>query len=264
MKPCHFFICSKKSEDNSLIVNALKKKLIIHDFIYDDKNPELIIVLGGDGSLMRAIHDLHFPLTTKTKFVLFNTGHLGFFSDYGRGEEEKFANSLLSKEPIVEQLPLFSFIVDDNEEHHFINDIAIQTGQTVFMDVYVNDELLTDSRNNGIVVSTPVGSSGYSLSLNSPVSIYAPNVYQYSLLSPCHNRLFTNTITKAIIGGDQILKVVIEYGKFDVYIDGRHKSKLKGHTFTFSHNKDNYINLLHFENISIVSRLRKNISGKDE
>lgn len=264
MKPCHFAVYSKMFENNSVMIEKLKKELGQNGFVYDENKPSLIIVLGGDGSFMRAIHDPKLPRGKEISYLLFNTGHLGFYSDYAKGEEDAFIHALINQEPVVEYLPFFRFVIDKKKEHHFINDIAIQTGETVFMDVYVNNEMLTESRCNGIVIGTPTGSSGYLLSLNSPVVINAPDLYQFSLISPCHNRLFPNTITKAIIGGDQELKVIIHEGNFDIYVDGGHKTKLKGHEFTFSHKKDELVSLLHLKSITVVSRIRKNISGKED
>lgn len=263
MKPCHFTIYSKPNENNNNLAALLKEEMTKKDFIFDEKNPTLVLVLGGDGSLLRAIHDRNLPRGENVSYLLFNTGHLGFYSDYALGQEKKFLRALFSVEPYIEKLPFFTLMVDGKQKHHFINDIALQTGETVFMDIFIDDEPLTESRNNGIVVGTPTGSSGYLLSLNSPVVIKANNIYQYSLISPCHNRLFPNTITKAILGGDQVLKVVIKYGDFDIYVDGGHKANLKGHEFTFSHNNNECINLLHLNYTTTISRLRKNISGKD-
>lgn len=264
MKPCHFYVYSKQIEDNVVLIERLKYDLCHHGFTFDEKKPTLIIILGGDGSFMRAIHDPKLPRGQHVQYVLFNTGHLGFYSDYGKGDEDIFIQKILKTEPNVEELPFFRFVVDNKDVHYFINDIAIQTGETVFLDVFVNDEPLTESRCNGIVVGTPTGSSGYLLSLNSPIVIKAPDIYQFSLLSPCHNRLFPNTITKAILGGQEELRVHIREGNFDIYIDGGHKTKLKGHDFSFSHNKDDIVSLLHFKKMTVVSRIRNNISGKDE
>ena len=74
MKSTTFVIESKKTENNDLLVSRLKDSLLSHGFVLDKENPELIFVFGGDGSLMRAVH----IYDKKGKFILINTGHLGF------------------------------------------------------------------------------------------------------------------------------------------------------------------------------------------
>lgn len=263
MQSRHFLIYSKQIENNLSLIETIKDKLVSNAFTYDEKNPTLIIILGGDGSFLRAVHDPILPRGKDILYVLLNTGHLGFYSDYQKGELEEFISDLINKEPQIESLPFYRFTID-GKEYHCINDISIQSGETVFMDVFINEELLCESRCNGIVVATPAGSSGFLLSLESPVVINNPNVYQFSLLAACRNRLYSNPITKAILCGKDELKIqVTDNQTMEIYIDGGHKTGFVGKEFTFSHKNEDYVSLLHFRKLSYVRRLRKNISGKE-
>lgn len=257
MNPCKFAIVSNKSDENSYLMKELRDQLISRGFI-EDKNPELILAIGGDGSLMRAIQ--HYG--REGKYLLINSGHLGFYSDYASEEYPLFLRDLFEKEGEIELLPCYSFI-ENGKEHFFVNDVAIQSGETCFMKLYVNGELLTESRNNGIVVSTPMGTTGYLTSLGSPVVIHNPDIYQYALIAPCFNRMFTNTISKAILRGEDELKVDILHGEGDIYIDGGRKTPIKGKEFKFFHRKNEFIKMLRLRKTSSVIRLRENVSGKD-
>lgn len=263
MKSARFVIISKFRENNSDICNSLKDALISNGFLYDEKTPEIIFVVGGDGSLMRAFHQYEM----KGKYVLLNTGHLGFFSDYDANEIQQFIQDVLTKEPTEEHFHLYE-VQSKGISSYFVNDIAIQSAQTIFIDLYVDHELLTSIRSNGIVVSSPVGSTGYLTSLGSPLTIGHPDVYQYCVIAPCYNRLSLNPISKAILSNHQELKIVVRSGKPDVYLDGRFRhewKKIPNHTsFTIRGDKDIYTTLLHFRTISPIKRLRKNISGKED
>jgi NAD+ kinase len=263
MEPNHFMVYSKQMENNSILIEKIKSTLISHQFVYDEQHPTLIIILGGDGSFLRAVHDPRLPRGRGIQYVLFNTGHLGFYADYQRDEGDAFIKDLIENTPTVESLPFYRLTID-GKEHHCINDIAIQSGETVFLNAYVNHELLAQSRCNGIVIGTPTGSSGFLASLGAPLIIHGPDVYQFSILAPCRNRMFVNPITKAVISGKDELEVEIDRNNtMEIYIDGGHKTKFRGKKFTFSHRRNDYVSLLHFRKLSYVARLRKNISGKD-
>lgn len=261
MVPSHFMIYSKQMENNAAMIEKIKSELVLHKFVYDEQHPTFIIILGGDGSFLRAVHDPKLPRGRNIQYVLLNTGHLGFYADYQKTELDNFIQDIISLEPTIESLPFYRFTID-GKEHHCINDIAIQSGETVFLNAYVNHELLSTSRCNGIVIGTPTGSSGFLASLGSPLIIHGPDVYQFALLAPCRNRLFVNPITKAVISGKDVLQIEIDRNAtMEIYIDGGHKTKFRGKKFTFSHKRNEYISLLHFKKLSYVQRVRKNISG---
>ena len=259
MKSTTFVIESKKTENNDLLVSRLKDSLLSHGFVLDKENPELIFVFGGDGSLMRAVH----IYDKKGKFILINTGHLGFYSDYDHDELDEFIHDFFHNEPKEEKIPLYEVDVD-GEKHEFINDVAVQSGETCFIDILIDDELLTTVRANGIVISSPIGTTGYLTSLASPVVIGRPHVYQYSTIAACYNRLSVNPINKAIIDNDKKLTVVVKEGLIESYLDGIYREDLKGKVYIFRGNDEHTVSLLHFREVSQVKRLRKNISGLED
>lgn len=263
MKTTKFVIISKFSENNNKAKTLLQETLIAHGFLLDADDPEIIFVLGGDGSLLRSIHRYH----KKGKYILLNTGHLGFFSDYQADALSSFLEDFFRKEPREARLPLYH-VQSEGKCYSFLNDIAIQSAETSFLDIYVGEELLTSVRCNGIVVSSPMGSTGYLTSLNSPLVIGNPEIYQYAIIAPCYNRLSLNPITKAILSNDQVLKIKVREGNPDVYIDGIFQEELKkspdGTLFTITSSKEDYVSLLHFKDTSSVKRLRKNISGTED
>lgn len=259
MKSSTFAIESKKRENNDLLVNRLKESLIEHGFTYQSGNPDIIFVFGGDGSLMRAVH----LYGKKGRFILINTGHLGFYSDYSYEEMDEFLNDFYNNEPEEEKIPFYHIDVD-GVEHEFINDVAIQSGETCFIDILVDDELLTTVRANGIVISSPIGTTGYLTSLSSPIVIGKPKIYQYATIAPCYNRLSVNPINKAILDNEKKLTVKVKEGFIETYLDGIYREDLKGATFTFRGSEEHCITLLHFKKVSQVKRLRKNISGLED
>lgn len=264
MKPTHFMIYSKWMENNAALSAHIVSSLEKNGFVKDEKNPELIIILGGDGSFLRTVHDKRIPKADNVSYLLFNTGHLGFYSDYSIGEEDVFIRDILNEEGSIDALPLYEITID-GKEYYCINDLAIQSGETVFMDVYVDGEILTDNRCNGIVVSTPSGSSGFLASLGSPLVLdNTSDIYQFSILAPCRNRLYVNPIAKAVLSGRQELQIhVKDEDRIVVYIDGEHRPEFLGKDFIFSHKRGESVSLLHLRKTSPIARLRKNLTGKE-
>ena len=82
MEPCPFSIVSHHRLPERNLLDKLCQTLLDRGFVLEEDNPELIIVFGGDGSFLKAVHDHD----GKGKYVLINTGHLGFFSDYSLEE----------------------------------------------------------------------------------------------------------------------------------------------------------------------------------
>ena len=89
--------------------NALKHKMINHmkDFqmVEDSENPEIVISVGGDGTLLRAFHQYSHMLS-KVAFVGIHTGHLGFYADWLPHEVEKLIIEINNSEFQVIEYPL--------------------------------------------------------------------------------------------------------------------------------------------------------------
>lgn len=259
MKPSTFIINSKKKEDNDHLIELIEHALVNKGFVKTNVSPEYVFVLGGDGSMMRSIHQYGF----NSKYLLINTGHLGFYSDYSAAEIKEFINDLDKDEFIEEHVPLYEVKINGHI-HYFLNDFAIQSGETCFLDISVNNELLTKVRANGIVISTPVGTTGYLTSLASPVVIGKPKIYQYSTIAPCYNRLSLNPINKAILDNLEELKVDIKEGLIETYLDGILRTDLIANSYSFKGCQEKSVCILHLKQISETKRLRKNISGLED
>ncbi len=256
MKPTSFAIYSKKYEHHEGLIKKFTSLLQGKGFVRDDDKGDLVIVIGGDGTFLRAIHTRNF----NGRFVLLNTGHLGFFSDYDRNSAFRRINDILDKDPSEEVLPLG--IVKDSlgNQDYFLNDVCIEGLKTCWVTAKIDGEVLTNIRGNGIVVSTPIGSSGYAASLGSPFRIGTPDVYEFATIAPCYNRLSLNPINKAVINNKKTLSIELKAKRIPV-LDGI-PSKRRDNQFVFSPKSDKSLVLLHFRPKSEISRLKERISGE--
>lgn len=139
-----------------------------------DSTFDLLISIGGDGTILRAITyvaDLSIPI------VGINTGRLGFLATIQKNNIEKAIDDILEgKYKISERSLLMIETVPEIkpllELNFALNEIAVSRKNTTSMitvKTYLNDEFLTSYWADGLIVSTPTGSTGYSLSCGGPV-----------------------------------------------------------------------------------------------
>ncbi|WP_299526474.1 NAD kinase [Winogradskyella sp.] len=170
---------------------TLQNNASIKTFTHLDRSYELLISIGGDGTILRAItyvSDLGIPI------VGINTGRLGFLatiqtdeieislSEIFKGNYKISERSLLS----VATLPKNSRIEDTN---FALNEIALSRKNTTSMitvETHLNDEYLTSYWADGLILSTPTGSTGYSLSCGGPVIAPDANNFALTPIAP-HN-----------------------------------------------------------------------------
>jgi NAD+ kinase len=131
------------------------------------------IVLGGDGSILRAAHQMgHRQLPS----IAVNLGKLGFLADLAPNELPEILRDLYSgKLQVIEHL-MFECRVARREGPDLVqlglNEVALRTGLPfLLMDInlYVDSELVTTYSGDGLIIATPVGSTAYSLSAGGPI-----------------------------------------------------------------------------------------------
>ena len=165
------------------------------------KRADAAIVLGGDGTMLNAARHLarhHVPL------VGVNQGRLGFMTDLARADMLTCVDDLLAGKFVAESRMLLSGeIARDGQtvaSNVALNEIVVDKGaigRLIDFDLYVDGEFLYNLRSDGVIVSTPTGSTAYSLSANGP--ILHPQVAGIALVPLCPHSL-TN---RPVLVGDR-------------------------------------------------------------
>jgi NAD+ kinase len=134
---------------------------------------DLAIVMGGDGSILRAAHQMG---NRQLPVIAVNLGRLGFLADISCDDLPEILRDLCSGRLQVSEHLMFDCRVIRNGESVFrqigLNEIAVRTGPPfLLMDIqlYVDSELVTTYSGDGLIISTPVGSTAYSLSSGGPI-----------------------------------------------------------------------------------------------
>lgn len=132
-------------------------------------NNDLVIVVGGDGMLLRAAR---LVVGSNTPVLGINRGYLGFLTDIHPTELCSRLGKVLQGDYIEESRFLLHSQIDNKELGLSLNDVVLNSGGVVHMitfDTFVNDEYVNSHRADGLIVATPTGSTAYSLSGGGPI-----------------------------------------------------------------------------------------------
>lgn len=183
---------------------------------------ELAVVLGGDGTLLGVARQLA-PYAVPILGI--NMGHLGFLTESEPSQLSQSIERIVDKSYGLERRLMLEarVIRDEAEIAQFIalNDAGLgkaSFSRMVTVDVHVDDVYLDTYRGDGVIVSTPTGSTAYSLSCGGP--IISPQL-EVMLITPiCPHTLFSRP---CVIGANQVIEMTVQATHHDVglMIDGQ-------------------------------------------
>ena len=205
-----FAILSKKDDLSTQIKNRIYDELIYKGFLYDEKDPELVIAVGGDGTFLRTIHKYVNDLE-KLLFVGIHTGTLGFFSSYDSHEVERFLEDCGQMSFVRKNLPLLEINIHSSKETHCLyalNEIRVENViRTQLMRVYVEDVFLETFRGTGMCISTQAGSSAYNRSLGGAILHEGLDLLQITEITGIHHQAYRSLGSPLIVPHDVTIRL---------------------------------------------------------
>ncbi|MGH7564456.1 MAG: NAD(+)/NADH kinase [Gemmatimonadota bacterium] len=189
---------------------------------WNDIRADLVITLGGDGTLLSAVRRLN---GRPVPVFGVNLGGLGFLTSSSlEGLWPRLEAALDGRAPVAVRTTLAAEIVRAGRveaRHHALNDAVIHKGggiRTLRLELQVADSALGPYLADGLILSTPTGSTGYNLSAGGP--LVAPDTDVIVITPICAHTLAVRPI---VVGGDRRLEVRIEKTTEDVHlvIDGQ-------------------------------------------
>jgi len=173
------------------------------------ENPELVVVLGGDGTLLSAARVF---AKTSIPILSVNLGSLGFLTEVRLSDLYSTLEGWCSNCFTVDaRFMLHSELWREGElftEHEALNDVVVAKGAIARMGdfrVMLDGQLAAVFRADGVIVATPTGSTAYSLAANGPILV--PDVDALIITPVCPHLL---TIRPMVVRGDARLSVSIE------------------------------------------------------
>jgi NAD+ kinase len=204
--------------------------VVLEDFQYQAElalTADLAVVLGGDGSILRAARQMG---ERQTPILGVNLGKLGFLASVSPSDlDQVLADVVRGQCRVVEHLMFRCTVLRDDQpvaETLGLNETAIFAGPPFSMlnvDLYVDAELATTYACDGLIVSTPVGSTAHSLSAGGP--ILRKTLAAFVICPICPHTL---TVRPVVDTADRVYEVVVPQPNegTTVVVDGRPLWKL--------------------------------------
>jgi NAD+ kinase len=207
------FVARHGCEDNLLKYQEYLKS---RGHELDSEHPEVVIVLGGDGTILRAVREYQGLLDTAS-FVGINFGKLGFYTDFTPDDFEKMIGILENHEFQISRLSLLEYRLSYGEETESglaLNEITLLNPlHTQIIEVFINGNHFESFKGTGIAISTPSGSTAYNKSLGGAVVDSTLRAFQMTEIASINNRIFA-TIGSPVILGEQNI-VLLKAASFE-------------------------------------------------
>lgn len=196
-----YALIQRKDELSSKITEQFYDAVNKYNLVEDNNSPELVISIGGDGTLLEAFHANKSRLD-QVAFLGIHTGHLGFYADWHPNEIETLVSLIATTRMNTTEYPLVRIkIISRNEEVELLalNELTIKNvKKTLVMKIRINDEDFEMFRGDGLCISTPSGSTGYNKSLGGALIHPALESIQVSEMASINNRVY-RTIGSALL-----------------------------------------------------------------
>ena len=183
------------------------------------KHADMLLVLGGDGTLLSAAHT---PGIENVPLLAINIGTLGFLTDASLSELYPTLEATLRGDYRVEHRMMLEVVVNNTFRAFALNDVVIRHyTRLIELDAYIDGELFIPYNADGLIIATPSGSTGYSLSCAG--TIVAPQL-EAMLLTPIAPHSLT--VRPFIAHGDAVITVKMRsaYESVDVFVDGQRET----------------------------------------
>ena len=243
------------SDDAKYYENNLIKDEYLQDV-------QAIIVLGGDGTMLRAARTVGKDIP----FLGINLGTLGFLAEVEVANLYKAIDRLLADDYRIEKRMMIEGRVGD-KVYHSLNDIVITRAgfsRIIGLAVYVNGELLDTYEADGVIISTPTGSTGYNLSAGGPIISPRTKAIVVTPISP-HSFSAKSVVFDSL---DNISVEIVKKRKTHdteaiVSFDGDNNMELSAGDVVNAGISSKEVSLIKMYDVNFYSVLRDKIGGRE-
>lgn len=200
-------IISNRNYHSQNISKILMQKLSDKGFFptmkFDDR-ADLNICVGGDGAFLRAVRENHF---TKIPFIGINTGNLGFYQEISPNNIDDFIEKYIDGRYRIEKLYLVQAIVKTKRRDYTItgiNEIVLRNihHKVIHLDVNIDNFHLQTFSGDGLIISTPAGSTAYNLSAGGSVVYPSLKALQLTPIAPINSKAYRSLASSYVLPGD--------------------------------------------------------------
>jgi len=222
---------------------------------------DLMIVIGGDGTLLKAARAI---ANDQIPIVGINRGKLGFLADINPSNLEQSLLPILDGDYYQEKRTMLNINIVQNNKvivtHLALNDAVLHHGdiaRLIEFEIFVDNQFVIDQRADGLITSTPTGSTAYALSGGGPI-VY-PTLDVLTLMPMFPHTLSARPI---VINKNSTVKLIISpNNRIDAKIscDGQTHMALSNHDEVHIKAHDKSLNLLHPKDYNYFAILREKL-----
>ncbi len=217
----------------------------------EDMKVDMMITIGGDGTILRTF------MKNKAPLIGINAGGVGFLAEIDVKDIEEGIRKLREGEFVIEERFKLSSWYDGEYLAEAVNEAVVHTDSIAkirHFKVYVNDKLMTEVRADGIIVSTPTGSTCYAMSLGAPLIDPGVNAI---VVVPMAAYKFASRPFVVPADAKITVEAVMENGCLLV-VDGQEEYNIRGRTHVDFFRSSNTVKFIRF-NTDFYSRVREKL-----
>ena len=252
--------CLEESLARWLSVRDIQLEIGPADYYEDVILPgkcDVLIALGGDGTMLTAARLVG---NRKTPILGINLGKLGFMAEASVDELDSAITEVVRHETWIDERMVLEVHAEGSRKVYFaLNDVVIDRGMSprvLTLETYVDDDSLLSLAADGIICTTPTGSTAYSLASGGPIIIPQSKVIAITPISP-----HTFTARPVVVPETSILRVVVSSAAKPVHLiaDGQ-AEEFFDPPVTFTIQRADYcVNLIKRKNSSYFDLLREKL-----
>ncbi|MCO6474085.1 MAG: NAD(+)/NADH kinase [Melioribacteraceae bacterium] len=243
-----------KNEDKLKSIPSIK-------FVQDSElysSCDIVLSIGGDGTMLQTAYEArHF----KTPLLGVNFGKLGFLAEFDINNMDQFISDIKSKHYVIEERMALEAFCKNGEmgELFAINDVVIDKGRwpkMIEMTMKIDEEYVSTFSADGLIIATPTGSTGYSLSTGGPIITPKTDAIVISPISP-----HTLTMRPLVISSKQTIEITVEsaYNSIQVNCDGQRVYDFKSPAVIKIKKSENPVRLVHTKSSEYFEILRSKL-----
>ncbi|WP_423792761.1 bifunctional NADP phosphatase/NAD kinase [Methanocaldococcus indicus] len=229
------------------LINYLKSKNIpcyvkenIKNLINEEKinikKISHIVAIGGDGTILRAARIAN---GEPIPIISINMGKLGFLAEFDKENAKEAINKVIKGDYEIERRIKLDTIINSKKLPSALNEVVIITknpAKILHFEIYVNDTLVDDLRADGLIISTPTGSTAYSLSAGGPIVEPTNNNFIITPICP-----FKLNFRPLVLSCRNIIKVRLKSNKPAlIAVDGIVEEEIKKDDIVMFKKSDEY------------------------
>lgn len=204
------FIYSKHDEDSLKKKTMVEEALIHEGFTMTETHIEanIIISIGSDGSFLQAVRKTGFRQDCLYAGISV-TGKHSLYCDFHYNNLYEMALAIREAQLEVRRYPLIEVTIDEHKPFYCLNEFSVRSNiiRTFVLDVLIDDTLFETFLGDGLIISTPTGSTAYNKSVNGAVVDPLLECFQVTELASVNNNKYRTLGSPFILSGQRNLKL---------------------------------------------------------